>query len=471
MLVQSNAADAVVREDLKESEPNSECARRNHAMDHITGLVEFPRLSSAIVSFQQSIELFNDILTQTFEKVIGQWKAEAQTQYFTEHDIEAIEFAAGGDSESLQQPSQSIEPSPEKTGSDEDFACHEAKWIAASFTRSVPNATINDTYAHTAFSPLKVDNTAQSPPIPCQICHGPMCYISEPWASPYGMIDASPQSAVKPVVSTSPDVPSSPSIGSFRISELLGSSLATKNLKLVGLMHRKLLGVLLACALFQICKSPWTHRLWRRDLIYLYQYPKNFRRLEQLRLRIPCIQQDALIAKAKEPNTESIAAFGVLLLELEAKEEAEWDEDQDLDFEYDILSNQVRLGRILRDWEASVRDDYRAISQACHDFDSLVQTVDDPRITSENKRLAAFRKCIFEPLFKLLVRDFSPAQRLFEGVSGPWNGLSASFQLNSSKAWKRILYDEQDVSGTETKKSVSNLSMPVVTKPVINLSN
>lgn len=214
-------------------------------------------------------------------------------------------------------------------------------------------------------------------------------------------------------------------------------------------MHRKLLGVLLACALFEMCGSSWIHTLWRRDMIYVHQYPRDFKRLDQLRLRIPCTLSE--LSLGKWPNSESIAAFGVLLLELEANNEADWDLELDVDLEDDVLSNQVRLGRVLREWETSVRDDYRAISQACHDFDNLVKTVDHPQIRSERRHAAVVYKCILEPLLKLLLKDFSTARRLFDGVSGPWNSISAALRISPHKVTKRILFDDFDAPNTDKK--------------------
>ncbi|KAL2155989.1 hypothetical protein VTH82DRAFT_733 [Thermothelomyces myriococcoides] len=78
-------------------------------------------------------------------------------------------------------------------------------------------------------------------------------------------------------------------------------------------------------------------------------------------------------------QSDSIAALGVLLLELEANRKASWvEEDEDLDS--GEKSNSVRLARILHEWEDLISDDYRKVAEACLEFDRHVETLDHPRI-------------------------------------------------------------------------------------------
>ncbi|KAF4432615.1 hypothetical protein FACUT_8303 [Fusarium acutatum] len=197
--------------------------------------------------------------------------------------------------------------------------------------------------------------------------------------------------------------------------------------------------------------SSWIHRHWRHDAIYISQCPQKLQRLDQLQLRMPCTLYEG--ADKNEYRTEAIASFGVLLLELEANEIANW-EDDDKDIEYGTLSNKVRLGRLLREWQEDVTDDYRNVSWACLDFDRLVNGLDNPKV---DRRDAVMYKCIFEPLFKLLIRDFSKTtSKLFRGVEGPWENILQRSKISPShfsktKVSKHILFDDHDDPGNKEK--------------------
>lgn len=151
------------------------------------------------------------------------------------------------------------------------------------------------------------------------------------------------------------------------------------------------------------------------------------------------------------PNvSDYMAAFGVLVMELEANDSAEWTED-DIDWEMGTRSNQVRLHRILQEWEETVRDDYRLVGEACYDFESLVETFDHPDVGPHLKYLAIVYKCILEPLFQILKKDFGANTQLFQGIPGPWGGLLASANWIPSKVAKRELFDDFDMAKSDKK--------------------
>lgn len=212
-------------------------------------------------------------------------------------------------------------------------------------------------------------------------------------------------------------------------------------------MHRKLLGVLLACSLLQLYDSPWIQQQWRRDTLYLPTCPRDSRQLHQWYPHVLCTLSPKIIMKL---HSDDIAAFGVLLMELEADDEAPWSE-YDVEWPSETKSNRVRLARILRDWEEDVGDEYRQVGRACLDFESLVETFDHPDIESDLKCLAIVYKCILDPLFRYLVKDFGKTAQIFQGIPGPWGSLSAAINLSPSDAAKRCLFDDLETTRSDER--------------------
>lgn len=209
---------------------------------------------------------------------------------------------------------------------------------------------------------------------------------------------------------------------------------------LLMLKYRKLVGVLLASSLFQLSNSPWIAQRLGPDTIFV-PLPDN-RRLHQW-----CPQVICTLAPKENINLQSddIAAFGVLVLELEANRQAPWTE-ADNEWGSREKSNLVRLARILRAWEDIVSDDYRGVAKACLEFDILVKGLDHPDILSEQKGLAVIYKCILEPLFRHLLRSFGNLTPLFEGMFGPWRSLAPAMSLSPSNTAKRVLFDDESLS-------------------------
>jgi hypothetical protein len=210
---------------------------------------------------------------------------------------------------------------------------------------------------------------------------------------------------------------------------------------------RKLLEVLLACSLFQLYGTPWIQtQRWQWDKIYLHQYPNDRNLLHQ-------VQPHMLCMLSKEPeaangiDSEAVAAFGILLMELESNEEASWEDVED-DLEFGAPSHQLRLGIALEKWAGHVCDGYRAIAQACHDFPSLVNMVESDEFGLQLKCRAVIYKCILHPLFNLLVTDHSATTALFKGIPGPWASLSTTISITPSKAAKQALFDDVEVEGS-----------------------
>lgn len=202
--------------------------------------------------------------------------------------------------------------------------------------------------------------------------------------------------------------------------------------------YRKLAEVLLAACIFQLNESPWTEQYLRPD--YLYVPPLDKKRLHQWCPRLLC---DLVPQDTGSLQSDNIAAFGVLVLELEAHRRAAWT-SEDEDWLSGAPSNSIRLARVLKDWEDSVSDDYRRVAKACLEFESLIQKLDHPEITSEKKSLAVIYKCILEPLFRHMTTTFEDLTPLFKGMFGPSRGLTAAMEITAEGTAKRELFDDND---------------------------
>lgn len=212
-------------------------------------------------------------------------------------------------------------------------------------------------------------------------------------------------------------------------------------------MHRKLLGVLLACSLLQLYDTPWIQQQWRRDTLYL---PPGRPCEEQLPHWHPQVNCTLSPRASRGIHGDDIAAFGILLMELEANDEAIWS-DEDVDWLLQTKSNHSRLARILRVWKNDVREGYRKIGKACLDFENLVSGINDPMIPRDMSCLAVIYKSILDPLFRYLVDDFGDTRKLFRGIAGPWGNLSATVGLSSSHASKRALFDDFETTEDDKK--------------------
>lgn len=204
------------------------------------------------------------------------------------------------------------------------------------------------------------------------------------------------------------------------------------------LKYRKLVGVLLAASLFQLGKSPWIAQHLSPDTIFVP--PPDNKRLRQWSPRVICSlvpKEDTML------QSDNVAAFGVLVLELEAHRKAAWTE-ADNDWLSGVKSNHVRLARILKSWEDLISDDYRSIAKACLEFDSLIENVSHSDIVSDTKGLAVIYKCILEPLFRHMMKSFGNLAILFKGMFGPGRSLAAAMTLAPHKTAKRLLFDDDE---------------------------
>lgn len=233
-------------------------------------------------------------------------------------------------------------------------------------------------------------------------------------------------------------------VDGYTLNDLLGRAASAPNSEYFTPQHRKLLSYLLSFTLLQLFGSPWIKTYLRHDTVSLYPIPDYVSRLDQWKPYLHC-----LLAKMPDELSMSnyMAAFGTLIMELEANQTAEWTED-DNDWELETKSYQVRLGRILKEWEDTLRDDYRLIGEACRDFESLVETFDNPNIDPKLKQLAVVYKCILQPLYQILLKDFGSNPQLFQGIPTPWRSVPSS---TSSTVARRELFDDFETTGSDKK--------------------
>ncbi|RYP72076.1 hypothetical protein DL771_004407 [Monosporascus sp. 5C6A] len=377
--------------------------------------IRFPQEADKIRSCRRKVSRFGMVLDKLLGDSFGLWTMEAQTQDYTPQDVEAIQYAYDFASACTSLFGQMVNnvkcgnPHRAKlhlSGFKKDQlrmnigTCQETGWISALFTRHM--------CSHST-----------SPPIGTQIVHIAFNSLGM-WKHPSDNSGGSD---------------STPYFGGDQ-SKALDDLLIHEDL--LKLKYRKLVGVLLASSLFQLSDSPWIEQHLGPDTIFV-PLP-NKRWLHQWCPQVVC----TLVPKENTKlQSDDIAAFGVLVLELEAGRKAPWTK-ADNDWLSGERSNHVRLARILKAWEDVVSDDYRGVAKACLEFDSLVESLYHPDIVFDQKGPAVIYKCILEPLFRHLMKSFGNLAPLFEGMFGPWRSLAAAMKVSPSNTAKRILFDDDE---------------------------
>lgn len=207
-------------------------------------------------------------------------------------------------------------------------------------------------------------------------------------------------------------------------------------------MYRKLSSVLLAVSLFKLSGSPWIQRSLEAEDVFI-PFPDTTKTQHWCPRVLCTLAHDS--CPCTDLQSDSIAALGVLLLELEANRKASWvEEDEDLDS--GEKSNSVRLARILHEWEDLISDDYRKVAEACLEFDRHVETLDHPRIVPDRKGLVVIYKRILEPLISHATRCFGKLGPLLKGIIlfGRDNSLTTPLKFPPSRTADRNLFDDDD---------------------------
>lgn len=220
--------------------------------------------------------------------------------------------------------------------------------------------------------------------------------------------------------------------------QLLGHLLTHKNG--LNLKYRKLTGVLLAASMFFLGDSPWIGPDLGSETIFVP--PPDNKQLQQWCPRLSCTIGPN---RNTRPQSDSIAALGVLVLELEANRKANWTAD-DEDRLLGEKSNRRRLARILKSWEDLVSDDCRSVATACLEFDNLIASFDYPKRVSGKKRHAVIYKFILEPLFRHAMGSFKSLTPVFHEMFCCDRTLTAPINIAPSIPAMRVMFDDENLS-------------------------
>ncbi|KAF5583569.1 peptidase S8 [Fusarium pseudocircinatum] len=170
-------------------------------------------------------------------------------------------------------------------------------------------------------------------------------------------------------------------------------------------------------------------------------------------------------------DSDNIAALGVLIMELEARRKASWtaEEKDEVSKERPNIS---RLNRILEDldWEGDVDDNYREIAKACLEFNSLVNSLDQPRISADRKGLAIIYVKILVPLYDRLVNSFRESANvfadIFNGMLGPGRPLASPVSKPLAAGERVILFDDEDATPSIQEREKSKKFFDEIT-PIV----
>ncbi|KAF5566182.1 hypothetical protein FNAPI_1299 [Fusarium napiforme] len=139
--------------------------------------------------------------------------------------------------------------------------------------------------------------------------------------------------------------------------------------------HRKTASLLHAISLFQLSNSPWIEQHLELEHTLLPLTVSDD--LEQCCPRIYCNLESK---PDRRLQSDSIAALGVLIMELEAGRKASWTAEEKNELS-GRGSNISRLTRMVKDpdWKKGVDKNYREIAKVCLEFSSLVDNLDQSR--------------------------------------------------------------------------------------------
>ncbi|OPB42086.1 hypothetical protein A0O28_0032030 [Trichoderma guizhouense] len=382
-------------------------------LDKFRCYVTFPPPQMAISKCRSIVESFLKVVRDVFSNEVRQWNAESLLREVTKIEIDSIRDASefSRASSSLFQlligcitceaeHVARLHLSGFYTGQLEMLlGTGEHDWMPASFIHSPIPTSTERRFKHIMCSHLTSAEYCN------QTIHG--CFDkSTVWED--GTLKPAQYNLSTASIfwSTLDDI-----LGGGQSQLKCSTSIMTRRLDQIG---RKIVGLLLACSLFQLCGSPWLQHGFEREKIHILPNNSSLNLLEYWRPHISC---DLSLDRDQRSLSEDVAALGVLILELEANLSAGWTDD-DEDYETGTKSNRTRLSRILKQWRGDVTDFYYGIGSACFRFENLVEDFDHPKIEQSLKSLTILYKCIVNPLYQKLVSDFGFTERLFGGVSG-----------------------------------------------------
>ncbi|CAH0021653.1 unnamed protein product [Clonostachys rhizophaga] len=185
-----------------------------------------------------------------------------------------------------------------------------------------------------------------------------------------------------------------------------------------------LVAFLLAATFFQLCGSPWLKEPFQTESISLSvthdQTPG------QWHLHAPC---DLVPITEDMDLTESVAALGVLILELETGCKALWAKT---DERSRTGSHRRRLRRLLHDWKGNIIGENKRIAHSCLDFETLVENFEDGKLSRDEKIHAIIYKHILGPIVRRHAERFDELEHASTAIFGPCNTLP-TFHITPSE--------------------------------------
>ena len=398
------------------------------------GLVQFPKTPEMIVSCQEAVYSFGAMLHDVFDTPIARWEADEQTQNISRSDILAIKEAHDFAVLSSSLFKHLVEECP----------CKSAHWAdihLSGFSQGHMDMSIRACHKICNFSTClssfcclercTTDSTHRFPP--SEICpQVPVVPDSQNERRHVSFRDAAIWETRRTLDCDFNRAPP-------KLSEMLKPSANPMSVAMWSPTRRKW-GVHLARSMLRLFDSSWIQDPWTGNSILLHNAFPGGNDSEPMGPHISC--ELSIGESNARANSEIIAALGIIIMELSAGEAGAWDEDEDTDLESGVLSFQVRLGRMLYQWKEKVRGVHRVISQACHDFESLVQAVDHPDVKPELKGAAVVYKCIFEPLRNQWEKE-SEAER--QSAHSSFRGSRATGSITAAQAAKVVLFDDTEV--------------------------
>ncbi|KAF5538050.1 extracellular serine protease [Fusarium phyllophilum] len=400
--------------------------------------IRFPRDPKLIEKLHMSTSNFQCALTRLLEGSISDWELETPADDITLEDIDVIQhahvfsstctslFAKMADNPTCEAPHTA---KLHMSGFKQDRlvmnikTCQETDPISTVFTRSFDRPSSSK-----VFHSRQLCSTASSDGATSDVLH--VAFDSERmWVD-----DAGGRGELSSI---------------FEHEESLHQHLTKeKGLKA---KYRKLASVLLAASVFQLSNSPWIEQHLELEHIFL---PSSVNKgLEQWCPRIHCNLESK---QDRRLQSDNIAALGVLVMELEAGRKASWTPGEK-DEASRGGSNISRLTRILKDpdWLEDVDDPYRQIAKTCLEFNSLVENLDQPRISADRKGLAIIYKKILVPLFDRLVDSFKGSADLFDDMLGSGRPLAPPVSKPLAVEEKVILFDDEDATPNKQEQEKS----------------
>jgi hypothetical protein len=170
----------------------------------------------------------------------------------------------------------------------------------------------------------------------------------------------------------------------------------------------------LVCSFLHLYKSPWNSTSWQLGKLHASRGQDRDARHERWKLHLAC----PLIANNyPENNTnrsidESVVAFGLLLVQMQAKEIAA-PSNEDYDWFEKRPTNASKLIRLLKRWKGRLRRGDRIIAKACLEFPDYVRRLDMPNLDSELRPVATIYRYIASRLLAQVNIDFGHEVELF----------------------------------------------------------